>query len=245
MHSFLFHEICKFYAGIGTGTRSTRISSIKGPKNIWCRLSRQWVPSNLEWSHEFVSELSSFLSLNVRNSPSRLHHLGGIKGSREKGIGYPILPCHMSLLVDKNEPMICDNSLDLVLGKIVALHQWRRLIGAWIALYRSHSPVGSSYQLLGLWLPIHIFGELDWWIWICSRDGGDIVLRKWKITVAYSWTLSTVPNCETPEMTSNIIVCETIICIRCAICSCRGCDIHAQLMINKACPHAQKKRTFV
>jgi hypothetical protein len=59
--------------------------------------------------------------------------------------------------------------------------------------------------------------------------------------VAYSWTLSTVPNCETPEMTSNIIVCETIICIRCAICSCRGCDIHAQLMINKACPHAQKK----
>jgi hypothetical protein len=97
---------------------------------MWCELSRQKVRSNLEGSQEFVSELSSFLSINVRNSPSSHHHFRGIKLLERKTLGVSNPPRANVLLLDKNEPM-CDNSLDLLLEndpkKIIALDQWCRI----------------------------------------------------------------------------------------------------------------------
>lgn len=112
-------------------TRPTRIASIQTLKNMWSKLSRQKVLSNLEGSQEFVSELSSFLSVNVRNSPSSHHHFRGIKLLKPKTLGVSNPPRANVLLLDKNEPMICDNSLDLLLEndpkKIIALDQWCRI----------------------------------------------------------------------------------------------------------------------
>ena len=82
------------------------------------------------------------------------HHFRGIKLLERKTLGVSNPPRANVLLLDKNEPMICDNSLDLLLEndpkKIIAVPNQL----SWGSLY---SPVRCNYKLLCLWLSIHRF----------------------------------------------------------------------------------------
>ena len=103
--------------------------------------------------------------------------------------------------------MICDKSLDLVCWNII------RIDRCFVPMAPDHRPRNCALHIpftlhssVELQLPNYYIFDLSisaclrgqgWWIWIFSRNGGDIVLRKRK----FLWHIprfrfSTVPNSE-------------------------------------------------
>ena len=94
------------------------------------------------------------------------HHFRGIKLLERETLGVSNIPRANDLLLDKNEPMICDNSLDLLLENGL---KGSSLCAESTVLGITYFPVPCNYKLLCLWLSIHRFFEQNlnmpkrWW----------------------------------------------------------------------------------